>query len=199
MQKIFYPVLLALLCHVTPVQAFDFNPLGYIKDAVEAVAEDRSSADIGTDVKIKAAIVSKITDQMGSDVISVSTDVYEQDVMLTGMVETKKQQQQAGTIAKSVKGVKKVYNEVIVHKKTDRDKGAVEGFVDDTVIEKKINALLLEGKGVNVTNFRWHAVGGHVFLFGRALSKTELNKAIKIVKAIKGVSMVTSRVKLKSK
>ena len=199
MQKIFYPVLLALLCHVTPVQAFDFNPLGYIKDAVEAVAEDRSSADIGTDVKIKAAIVSKITDQMGSDVISVSTDVYEQDVMLTGVVETKKQQQQAGTIAKSVKGVKKVYNEVIVHKKTDRDKGAVEGFVDDTVIEKKINALLLEGKGVNVTNFRWHAVGGHVFLFGRALSKTELNKAIKIVKAIKGVSMVTSRVKLKSK
>ncbi len=199
MQKIFYPVLFALLCHVTPVQAFDFNPLGYIKDAVEAVAEDRSSADIGKDVKIKASIVSTITDKMGSDVISVSTDVYEQDVMLSGMVETNKQKQQAGSLAKSVKGVKKVYNEVIVHKKTEKDKGAVEGFVDDTVIEKKINALLLEGKGVNVTNFRWRSVGGHVFLFGRALSKTELNRAIKIVKGIKGVSKVTSRVKVKSK
>ena len=199
MQKIFYPVLLALLCHVTPAQAFDFNPLGYVKSAVEAVAEDRSSSDIGKDTNIKASIVSKITDQMGSDVISVSTDVYEQDVMLTGTIETEKKKQQAGTIAKSVKGVKKVYNEVIVHKKTDKDKGAVEGFVDDTVIEKKINALLLEGKDVNVTNFRWHSVGGHVFLFGRALSKTELNKAIKIVKGIKGVSIVTSRVKVKSK
>lgn len=199
MQKIFYAVLLALLCHVTPVQAFSFNPLGYVKSAVETAAEDRSFADVGKDSKIKAAIVSKITDQMGSDVISVSTDVYEQDVMLTGTVETEKQKQQAGTIAKSVKGVKKVYNEVIVHKKTDKDKGAVEGFVDDTVIEKKINALLLEGKNVNVTNFRWRSVGGHVFLFGRALSRTELNKAIKIVKGIKGVSMVTSRVKVKAK
>ena len=199
MQKIFYPVLFALLCIVTPVQAFDFNPLGLVKDAVEAVAEDRSSADIGKDAKIKAAIVSKITDQMGSDVISVSTDVYEQDVMLTGTVESKKQQQQAGSIAESIKGVKKVFNEVIVHKKTDKDKGAVEGFVDDTVIEKKINALFLEGKDVNVTNFRWRSVGGHVFLFGRSLSKTELNKAIKIVKGIKGVSKVTSRVKVKAK
>ena len=199
MQKIFYPVLLALLCHATPAQAFDFNPLGYVKSAVEAVAEDRSASDIGKDTNIKASIVSKITDQMGSDVISVSTDVYEQDVMLTGTIETEKKKQQAGTIAKSVKGVKKVYNEVIVHKKTDKDKGAVEGFVDDTVIEKKINALLLDGKNVNVTNFRWHSVGGHVFLFGRALSKTELNKAIKIVKGIKGVSQVTSRVKVKAK
>lgn len=199
MQKIFYPLLFALLCHAAPVQAFDFNPLGYVKDAVEAVAEDRSSSDIGKDAKIKASIVSTITDKMGTDVVSVSTDVYEQDVMLTGVVETSKQKQQAGTIAQSIKGVKKVYNEVIVHKKSDKDKGAVEGYVDDTVIEKKINALLLEGKNVNVTNFRWRAVGGHVFLFGRALSKTELSKAIKIVKGIKGVSMVTSRVKVKAK
>jgi len=199
MQKIFYAVLLALLCNVMPVQAFGLNPLGFVKDAVEAAAEDRSSADIGKDAKIKTAIVSKITDQMGSDVVSVSTDVYEQDVMLTGTVETKKQKQQAGTIAESAKDVKKVYNEVIVHKKTDKDKGAVKGFVDDAVIEKKINALLLEGKNVNVTNFRWRSVGGHVFLFGRALSKMELNKAINIVKGIKGVSMVTSRAKIKPK
>lgn len=199
MQNIVYSALLAFFCHAIPAQAIDFNPLGLVKDAVEAVAEDRSSADIGKDASIKADIVSKITDQMGSDVISVSTDVYEQNVMLTGTVETSKQRQQAGSIAKSAKGVKKVYNEVIVHKKTDKDKGAVEGFVDDTVIEKKTNALLLEGKGVNVTNFRWRSVGGHVFLFGRALSKTELNKAIRIVKGIKGVSKVTSRVKVKPK
>lgn len=185
--------------YATPALAFDINPLGFVKDAVEAAVEDRSSSDIATDAKIKTAIVSKITDDMGSDIVSVSTDVYEQDVMLTGRVDTKKQKIQAGSIAKSAKGVKKVYNEIIVHKKSDKDKGAVEGFVDDTVIEKKINALLLDGKGVNVTNFRWRSVDGHVFLFGRALSKPELAKAIKIVKGIKDVSAVTSRVKVKPK
>ena len=79
MQNIFYPLLLALLCHITPASAFDFNPLGYVKDAVEAVAEDRSSSDIGKDSKIKASIVSTITDKMGTDVVSVSTDVRSEE------------------------------------------------------------------------------------------------------------------------
>jgi len=57
-------------------------------------------------------------------------------------------------------------------------KSAAEAFVDDTVIEGKINALLLDATGVNVTNFCWRSVQGNVFLFGRALSKPELDKAI---------------------
>ena len=77
--------------------------------------------------------------------------------------------------------------------------GAVENFVDDTVIESKVNALLLDGTGVNVTNFRWRSVGGRVFLFGRALSNGELKKAIGIVKKIKNVTKVTSRVKVRPK
>lgn len=191
-------VLLLLFWHAMPAQAF-INPLGFVADAVEAVVEDRSASNIAKDAKIKAAIVSKITDKMGSDVASISTDVYEQDVMLTGRVDTRKQKAQAGAIVRSVKGVKKLYNEIIVHKKSKKDKGAVESFVDDTVIEKKVNALLLEAKGVNVTNFRWRSVGGHVFLFGRALSRAELSKAIRIVKGIKGVTRVTSRVKIEPK
>jgi len=182
-----------------PAFAIDINPFGYIKDAVEAVAEDRSADDISKDTQLKTKVVAAITDQMGTDVASVSTDVYEQDIMLTGMVETQAQKSQAGKIAKNATGAKKVYNEIIVHKKTEKDKGAVEGFVDDTVIEKKCNALLLEAKGVSVTNYRWRAVGGHVFLFGRALSKSELSKAIGVVKGIKGVRKVTSRVKVRGK
>jgi osmotically-inducible protein OsmY len=38
-------------------------------------------------------------------------------------------------------------------------------------------------------------VGGTVFLFGRALSKEELTKAIAVVKDIDNVVAVTSRVK----
>ncbi len=66
------------------------------------------------------------------------------------------------------------------------------------MIESKINALLLDGRGVNVTNFRWRSVGGKVFLFGRALSKPELTKAVGIVMEIKGVAGVTNRVKVRA-
>lgn len=181
-----------------PAYAIEINPFGYLKDAVEAAVEDRSAEDIAKDTEIKAKIIAAITDQMGSDMIGFSTDVYEQDVMLTGVVENGKLKTDAERIAKTVKGVKKIHNEVLVIPK-DKQKGVVEGFVEDTVIEKKINALLLDAKGVNVTNFRWRSVGGHVFLFGRALSKPELKKAVDTVKTIKGVTKVTERVKVKPK
>lgn len=182
-----------------PASALDLNPLSAIKGAVEAAVEDRSSGDIAKDLEIKAKVTADVIDKMGSDVVSISVDVYEQIVMLTGIVETAKQKAQAGTLTKGVEDVKKVYNEIRVVKPVDTDKGAVEGFVDDTVIESKINALLLDASGVNVTNFRWRSVHGYVYLFGRALSSSELRKAIGVVKGVKGVRSVTNRVKVRAK
>ncbi|HEY9164352.1 MAG TPA: BON domain-containing protein [Magnetovibrio sp.] len=190
--------IVAILLSTAPAHAIDINPFGYIKDAVEAVVEDRLADDIAKDTEIKAKIFAAVTDQMGTDMLSFSTDVYEQDVMLTGVVENGKLKTQAEAIARGVAGVKKIYNEVLVIPKI-KQKGMVEGFVEDTVIEKKINALLLDAKGVSVTNYRWRSVGGHVFLFGRALSKAELKKAISVVKGIENVTQVTDRVKIKAK
>ena len=191
------PCLLPVLVLLSfPSLAFDLNPLSVLKGAVEAAVEDRSAGDIAKDAEIKAAITTKVIDKLGTEVISLNSDVYEQDVMLTGAVETEDLKSRAGKLAASVKGVKKTYNEILVIKDIDKKKGTAENFVDDTVIENKINALLLDGEGVNVTNFRWRAVGGNVFLFGRALSKAELKKAIAIVKDIKNVEGVTSRVKV---
>ncbi len=119
--------------------------------------------------------------------------------MLTGKVEKAGLKAKAGKLTAAVKGVKKVYNQILVVKAIDDKKGAAEGFVEDSVIETKINALLLDGKGVNVTNYRWRSVGGKVFLFGRALSKSENRKATQIVKGIKGVTSVTNLVKVRAK
>ncbi len=184
---------------IPAAHAFDLNPLSAIKNAVEAAVEDRSSEDIAKDLELKAQITTKIIDELGSDVFSLNTDVYEQDVMLTGAVENSAVKAKAGALAKSVKGVKKLYNEVIIIKGIDQDKGAAENFIDDSVIEGKINALLLDAKGVNVTNFRWRAVNGKIFLFGRAFTKAESNKAVAIVKDIKNVISVKSRVKIVEK
>jgi len=85
-----------------------FNPLSILKGAVEAAVEDRSSDDIANDLEIKTAITSKMVDKMGSDVVSINADVYEQDVMLTGSVETAAQRKQAGALARRIKGVKNV-------------------------------------------------------------------------------------------
>jgi hyperosmotically inducible periplasmic protein len=182
-----------------PAMALDLNPLTAIKGIVEAAVEDRTSDDIGSDLAIKGKLTADVIDKMGSDVISIGADVYEQVVMLTGTVETGKQKTQAGRLAKNVENVKKVYNEILVIKAIDKEKGSVENYVDDSVIETKINAQLLDAGGVSVTNYRYRSVGGRVFLFGRALSKAEMRKAIGIVKGIDGVTNVKSRVFVRAK
>jgi len=188
-----------LMGAVGSAMALDLNPFSAIKNAVEAAVEDRRAEDIAADTKIKASILADVISTMGSDVISINADVYEQEVMLPGAVKTAKQKTDAANLSRKIKGVKKLYNDIIVVAPVDEKKGAVENFVDDTVIESKVNALLLDGKGVNVTNFRWRSVGGRVFLFGRALSAAERDKANAIVKGIDKVTSVTSRVKVRPK
>lgn len=185
------------LLAAAPASAIDLNPLSALKGMVEAAVEDRSSGDIAKDLEIKAKITADVIDKLGSDAVSISVDVYEQDVMLTGIVEEAAVKTKATSLTGQIADVKTVYNDIRVVKAVDKDKGAVEGFVDDTVIESKINALLLDARGVNVTNFRWRSVHGYVYLFGRALSRSEMAKAIDVISAIKGVRSVTNRVKVR--
>ena len=189
-----------LLLAAAPARAIELiNPFSIIKSAVEAAVEDRASEDIAKDLAIKATFTKDPISEMGTGVISIKADVYEQDVMLTGVVEDAKQKIQAAKLTRKIEDVKKIYNEIRVIKPVDEEKGVVENFVDDTVIESKINALLLDGRGVNVTNFRWRSIGGHVYLFGRALSRAEKVKATKIVKDIKNVQSVKYLAKIRPK
>ena len=183
----------------SPAQALNLNPISAVKGAIEAAIEDRSSEDITKDLELMAKITANVIDKMGADVISINSDVYEQKVMLTGAVDKLALKVQAEKLTRAVKGVKTIYNEILITKPLNQKKGAAESFVDDTVIESKINALLLDGKGVNVTNLRWRSVGGHVFLFGRALSNAEHKKSVNIVKDIKNVLSVKSRIFVRPK
>ena len=189
-----------LLLAAAPARAIELiNPFSIIKSAVEAAVEDRASEDVAKDLAIKATFTKDVISEMGTGVISIKADVYEQDVMLTGVVEDAKQKIQAAKLTRKIEDVKKIYNEIRVIKPVDKEKGVVENFVDDTVIETKINALLLDGRGVNVTNFRWRPIGGHVYLFGRALSRAEKVKATKIVKDIRNVQSVKYLAKIRPK
>jgi len=178
-----------------------FNPFSGVVSAIEAAAEDRSAADIAADAKIKTVIVAQLTDKLGREGALLGVDVYEQEVMLTGTVPMPELKVTAGKVASGVEGVKKVLNEVLLESEiAAADKGkSTANIVDDTVIEAKIKALYIEGKGVNVTNWRWRSVKGRVFLFGRALTKDEHAKAAQIAKGVSGVVSVVNRAKIRPK
>ena len=114
-------------------------------------------------------ITVNVIDKMVTDVISINSDVYEQKVMLSEVVEQPELKVQAEELARAVKGIKTIYNEILIIKTANEKEGATETFVDNTVIESEISTILLDGKVVNATNLRWRFLDGHVFLFGRAL------------------------------
>ena len=192
------PLVVLSVMYSSEGHALDLNPLTIIKDALETVVEDRSVENIATDTRIKAEITTNVVEKMGSDVISINSDVYEQEVMLTGIVENTSQRDDAAAIVRTVSGVKHLYNEILIKSDMEQEQGAVEKWVDDTIIETKINAQLLDAKGVNVTNFRYRSVAGHVFLFGRALSAPENAKATEIARGIENVRSVVNLVKVRS-
>ena len=184
---------------VPTAAAIGLNPLSAIKSAFEAVAEDRSSGDIAKDLKIKTKITANVIDKMGSDVVSINVDVYEQDVMLTGSVETAKQKSKAGAVAKAGEGVKKLYNEIVVVKAVEKENGVVENFVDDSVIDNEDQRAASRRGGRQRDQFPL-ALGRRPRVpFGRALSSAKNAKATRIVKGIKGVRSVTNRVKIRPK
>ena len=136
--------------------------------AIEAAVEGLCSEDNSKDLELMEKITINVIDKMVTDVISINSDVYEQKVMLSGAVEQPELKVQAEELARAVKGIKTIYNEIITIKPANEKEGAAEIFIDDIVIESEISTLLLDGKVVNATNHRWRFLDGHVFLFGRA-------------------------------
>jgi osmotically-inducible protein OsmY len=64
------------------------------------------------------------------------------------------------------------------------------------VIEQKIGVKLLSESGIKSVNFRWRAVNGTAYLFGRAHSQAELDKAIALTRATEDVKRVVNHVRV---
>jgi hypothetical protein len=108
----------ACLMISNPAHALDLNPLSAIKGAVEHLVDDGTSKDAARDVKIKATIAAEVVDKMASQIISISSGVYEQRVMLTGIVETAEQKAKAGELAKGIDGIRKLVTHIEVRPKS---------------------------------------------------------------------------------
>ncbi len=88
--------------------------------------------------------------------------------------------------------MREVINEIKV-----TDEGGLGAFVNDTVLEKKIQIEYLFDKEVDSANFRVRSVHGVVYLIGLAQSQAELDKALSILREYEDVRDVVSYVRIK--
>lgn len=162
----------------------------YIAGA-EMIFEDRSGDDIALDTEIKANIIASIADEIGAtEAATVSVDVYEQVVMLTGSVKNSKDRTIIGQIAGSYKKVKKLRQEIQVNSKELSASETASAIADDLLIENTILAQASTDSRISHTNWRWRSVNGTVYLLGRSLSGIEKRAMLETIRAVDGVKKI---------
>lgn len=171
--------------------------------------EDRTGNDQWVDTQIKSGILGEFSKLDHTYLMDVNVDIWKQNVMITGMVDSKAKYYDVTSLIKQDTRIKNVYDHLVVadeetiaayHQAEDEyGKNAVPTdsatqSVSDVWIEGQIKALLMAEKGVSSVNYRWQSVQNIVYIMGEAQSDEELQKVLSIVRRIKGVSRVVSHI-----
>ncbi len=172
--------------------------------------ENRSGDDQWLDTKIKSEILGKFAEVDHSYLIDVNVDIWKQQVMVTGMVDSKGKYYDVMSIIRQDKRIKKIYDHLQIadaktiaeYRKAEQKYGednavpadSAKQSVSDVWIDSKIKALLLAEKGVRSVNYRWESVGSVVYIMGESANKTEYDKVLNIVRRINGVTKVVSHI-----
>lgn len=159
------------------------SPITLVERAVEA----RRGADIIEDNRIVLAVNKFMADLR---TIKASTEIYEQRLLVTGLFDDPKLLENFRRRVRSVKGIKKLYWHAIYLSKAEqkRQSGRLLDWSDVIVLDAKVGAGLIGTRAVADVNYRVAADSrGTVYLLGRARSKTELDKALRVARGVKGV------------
>jgi hyperosmotically inducible protein len=152
--------------------------------ATPALAE-KSAGDVVDDSSITASVKGGLLAEKGVPSNDVNVEAYKGVVLLSGFVVTQAQKDAAGGVAKGVKGVKEVRNEIAVHPST-----SMGTKLDDTVLVGKVKAALADADDVKSGQINVEARGGIVQLGGFVSGKGMRDRALAVAKGVEGVKRV---------
>lgn len=167
------------------------SPTVVVLEDPRTYVEERSILVAREDARIRLDIQALFVEQDVGRLKNITVEVYEGAVLLTGTVADPDAKATAGALAASVMGADPVHNEIQVLPDAKlRDAAA------DLAIETRVKKELRASDNVKSANLRWHSVNGTVYIFGRALSAEERDRALAIVGSVPGVKGIVDRIKV---
>ncbi|MEQ8603428.1 MAG: BON domain-containing protein [Marivibrio sp.] len=152
--------------------------------------EDRSVADIREDNRIVVA-VNKLMAKY--ETVSVSTEIYEQHLLIYGILETESAYEGFRNDVGKIEGIERLYWHVEQMSEAEREAREDEmlGFAQGLKVKALIEKDWLQAEGVESLNFRV-AVDpfAAAYILGRAKSQMEMERAIAVVRNTEGVRRV---------
>lgn len=179
--------------------------MGALLFSTASYAQGRSDQPVDDSVittKVKARLVKD--KQVRARDIEVKT--VNGVVELSGTARSKREASKAASIARKVKGVKSVKNDIQVaaaaapEKMPAKDRPATaqrsDHPVSDSVITTKVKALYVKDKDVSFRSIEVKTVNGIVHLGGTAKSKQEADKAESMARDVEGVKSVRNDIRV---
>ncbi|MBP6105528.1 MAG: BON domain-containing protein [Steroidobacteraceae bacterium] len=152
--------------------------------AAPAMAE-KSAGNVVDDGAIATSVKASLLAEKGVPSSDVNVEVYKGVVLLSGFVKTQAEKDAAGKVAKNVKDVGSVRNQLLVHPAT-----SMGTKLDDTVLVSKVKAALVDASDVKSGQINVEARGGIVQLGGFVSGDKMKARAIAVAKGVSGVKQV---------
>jgi osmotically-inducible protein OsmY len=162
------------------------------KTLIDRAIEARSTEDIAKDNRIVIdvnAIMAEVR------TIKASTEIYEQNLLITGVFADQEALDQFREQVRQVRGLKDLYWHAVFLSEDERNRRKSEllAWNDVLLLETKVGIEMVSTRGVADVNFRTAVDSfGTVYLLGRARSQEELDKAVATVTNTEGVSRLVN-------
>ncbi len=169
-----------------------------VQDAAVKALESRSTEDQVTDAKVYTSILDRLSQKDKGLLLDVSADVWEQRVMLTGVLDNEATIKEVERLVKGDNRVKTIYNEIKFVSATEKEKrrkdkesgGDKNETSNDFWLETKIKAQLLTNTKISSVNYRWRSVLNNVYIIGKVADTSERDLVLKTIGGVKGVKGV---------
>lgn len=145
-----------------------------------------------------AALLTSVKSALASDPITeageINVDVNRGIVKLSGFVDSSKEQAQAVQVARNVKGVKEVQNDIAVQKTNESTGDAI----DDSVLTAKVKTALITSPDTKAHQINVETKQGVVQMSGFVDSAAAKAAATTVAKSVTGVKDVKNELSVKA-
>ena len=158
--------------------------------AYKSATDPRSIGTQVDDAKITAEIKLKLLEDPLTKARKIDVDTVNGVVTLTGAVESEVEIRRAVEIASSVKGVRKVVNNLRVEKR------GLTSYIKDSEITLKIKTKLIQDPELKAFSIDVDTINGVVTLTGAVENRMQKRRAVEIAASVEGVKKVIDNLQI---
>ncbi|MBL8807968.1 MAG: BON domain-containing protein [Rhodospirillales bacterium] len=118
---------------------------------------------------------------------SISTQIYEGRVLLTGAVTNADTRAEAVRLAWKASGVREIINEIEV-----TDEGGLKAYAKDVWAANELRSRLLFSKGINSVNYSVDVVNGTVYIIGVFADQAEHERVLAVARNMSNIKRVVT-------